>query len=95
MSTPAIYYVNLGFAWFLVLMSIWGYVTIYRNTRQKWSFWLFFGLAWMLLGTSHIFTIGGASNGDWYMMMLRIAGYLLLVISILNLMIRVVSRESV
>ena len=42
MSTPAVYYVNLGFAWFLVLMSIWGYTTILRNTGQKMVFWLFF-----------------------------------------------------
>jgi hypothetical protein len=95
MTTPAIYYVNLGFAWFLVLMSIWGYVAIYRNTGQKWSFWLFFGLAWIFLGVSHIFTLGGASSSDWYMMMLRVAGYLLLIISVLNLMVRIVSRESV
>jgi hypothetical protein len=95
MTTPAIYYVNLGFAWFLVLMSIWGYVAIYRNTGQKWSFWLYFGLAWVLLGVSHIFTIGGSSSSEWYMMTLRIVGYALLVVSILSLMVRVVSRESV
>ncbi len=95
MSTPAVYYVNLGFAWFLVLMSIWGYTTILRNTGQKMVFWLFFGIAWMLLGISHILTIGGTAAGDWYMMTLRIGGYVFMVISVLSLMMHIINRDSV
>ncbi len=94
MNTPIIYYVNLGFAWLLVFMSIWGYTTILRHTRQKMIFWLFFGIAWMLLGISHIFTIGGTATGVWYMMALRIGGYVFMVISILSLMMHVVNRDS-
>lgn len=95
MNTPALYYVNMGFAWFLVLMSIWGYVSILRNTGQKMLFWPFFGIAWMLLGISHILTIGGASAEIWYMMTLRIASYVFLVIALLSLMMHIVNRDSV
>ena len=95
MGTPAIYFVNLGFAWFLVLMSIWGYTTILRHTRQKMFFWLFFGIAWMLLGISHILTIEGTSSSAWYMMALRIGGYVFMVISALSLMMHIVNRDSI
>lgn len=95
MDTPAVYYVNLVFAWFLVLLSIWGYVAVWRNTRQRWSFWLFFGLAWVFLGIAHIFTLGGASPDIWYMLALRILGYVFMVISVFNLMLSIINRESI
>jgi hypothetical protein len=95
METPVMYYINIGFTWFLVLMSIWGYTAILRNTGQKMLFWLFFGLGWALLGFSHIFTLGGTPAEIWYMMVLRIAGYAILVISVLSLMIHIVNRDSI
>jgi hypothetical protein len=93
MGTPAIYYVNLAFTWLLVLMSIWGYIAILRNKQQRWGFWWYFGFAWALLGTSHILTLSGVASDVWYMLTLRIGGYVLLVISALSLMIRAVNRE--
>jgi hypothetical protein len=95
MDTPVTYYIGLGFTWFLVLMSIWGYVAILRNTGQKVIFWLFLGLAWILFGSFYILTIGGTSSEAWYMVTLRTAGYSLMVISLLSLMIHFVNRDSI
>lgn len=95
MNTPVTSYIGLGFTWFLVLMSIWGYVAILRNTGQKLIFWLFFGLAWLLFGFFYILTIGGASAEAWYMITLRAVGYSLIVIGLLSLMIHFVNRDSI
>jgi hypothetical protein len=93
METPAIYYINLAFSWFMVLMSIWGYTAILRNKQQRWGFWWYFGIAWALLGTSHILTLCGTASDVWYMLTLRIGGYVFMVIAVLSLMIRAVNRE--
>jgi hypothetical protein len=96
MTAPVMNYIGLGFTWFLVLMSIWGYLAILRNTGQKLLFWLFFGLAWVLFGLFYTFTITNFLPIDvWYMMALRIAGYVLIVISIISLMVHIVDRDSI
>jgi hypothetical protein len=94
MNTPAVYYINLIFAWLLVLMSIWGYATILRKTGQKLLYWIFFGLGWMLIGFSHIFTLAGVDSNVWYMTTLRTAGYASIVISVISLMIHIVDKDS-
>jgi hypothetical protein len=93
MDTPTIYYVNLGFSWFMVLMSIWGYTAILRNKQQSWGFWFYFGFAWALFGVSHILTLNNVGPDVWYMLTLRIGGYVFMIISIVSLMIRAVNRE--
>ncbi len=95
MDTPVIYYINLAFAWFLVLISIWGYATIVRKTGQKMFFWVFFGLAWLLFGFSHLFTLGGAANTAWYIITLRTAGYVLIFFSTISLLIHIVNKDSI
>jgi hypothetical protein len=94
MDTPLIYYINLAFSWLLVLLSIWGYATVLRKTGQRLSYWLFFGLGWMLIGFSHIFTLGGVSSSEWYMITLRTAGYVSMVLSVISLMIHIVDKDS-
>jgi hypothetical protein len=93
MNSPAIDYINLGFSWFMVLVSIWGYIAISRNKQQKWGFWFYFGLAWTLLGISYIYILNGINPDTSYVLALQIAGYVFIFISILSLMIRTVNRE--
>jgi hypothetical protein len=93
MNTPIIYYLNLGFTWLLVLMSIWGYTTIRRKTGEKMAFWLFLGTGWGLLGISHILTLGGIPSDAWFMTVLRCGGYIFHVLSVLSLMIHIVNRD--
>jgi hypothetical protein len=94
MNTPVIYYINLIFSWLLVLLSIWGYATVQRKTGYKVYHWLFFGLGWMLIGFSHIFTLGGVSSSEWYMTVLRTTGYVSMVISVISLMLHFVNRDA-
>lgn len=93
METPTISYINLGFSWFMVLMSIWGYTAILRNKQQSWGFWFYFGFAWVLLGIHNILLINGIATDVWYVLTLQIAGYVFLTISIISLMIRAVNRD--
>lgn len=95
MDAPAIYYINLAFTWLLVLMSIWGYATVLRKTGQRMSYWFFFGVGWMLIGFSHIFTLGGVSSSEWYMITLRTAGYASIVVSVISLMLHVINKDSI
>jgi hypothetical protein len=93
MDTPTISYINLGFSWFMVLMSIWGYTAILRNKQQSWGFWFYFGLAWALLGVHYILLVNNISPEQWYVPTLQIAGYVLMIISVISLMIRAVNRD--
>ena len=95
MNTPLIYYINLAFSWLLVLLAIWGFATVLRKTGQRLWYWLFFGLGWMLIGFSHIFTLGGVSSSEWYMIALRTAGYSSMVVSVISLMIHFVDKDSI
>ena len=93
MNAPAIEYINLGFSWFMVLVSIWGYVAILRNKQQRWGFWFYFGFAWALLGISNIFILNDVAPETWYLLTLQIAGYAFIFISVFSLMIRAVNRD--
>jgi hypothetical protein len=93
MEITTVNYLNLGFSWFMVLMSIWGYIAIMRNTGQRWGFWIWFGSAWILLGISHILTVVGISPAEGYFIAVRTCGYALMVISILSLMLRFVEAD--
>ena len=93
MTTLFEYYVNLGFTWFLVVLAIWGYVATLRNTGQKLVYWLFLGLAWALLGVSHALIFSGVPHGLWYLSAIRIAGYAIMVISVISLMVHIVNKE--
>jgi hypothetical protein len=93
MDSPVIDYINLGFSWFMVVVSIWGYVAISRNKQQKWGFWFYFGLAWALLGISYIYILNDVAPDTLYVLALQIAGYVFIFISIVSLLIRTVNRE--
>jgi hypothetical protein len=86
-------YLNLGFSWFMVLMSIWGYIAILRNKQQRWGFWAWLGFGWAFLGISHLMALAGMPSTAWQYLTFRIAGYVFQVIAILSLMIRAVNRE--
>jgi hypothetical protein len=86
MDIPAIYYVNVIFAWTLVLMSVAGYVNLSKKTGERRAFWLVFAAAWVMFGISHTLLVAGAPSGAWYLMLLRVLGYVLNAASLLVLM---------
>jgi hypothetical protein len=88
MDIPTVYYVNVTFAWILMLLSIAGYFVVSRKLGEKWAFWPIFAAAWTLFGTSHTLLLAGTSSDAWYIMLLRVLAYLLLVSAVLVLMAR-------
>jgi hypothetical protein len=84
---PAVYYVNVAFAWILMLLSIAGYFVVSRKLGEKWAFWPVFAAAWTMFGISHSLLLAGTSSDAWYIMLLRVLGYLLIVSALLVLMI--------
>jgi len=93
MDLPTMYYVNVGFSWFIVLLSLWGFVAVSRHTGQKMVFWRMFGFAWVLFGTTHILTLLGIDLHENFFTGLRIGGYFFMVLAILTLMVNLVNRE--
>ena len=87
MDVPAVYYVNVSFTWILTLLSIAGYFVLFRKLGEKWAFWPIFAAAWTMFGISHTLLLAGTSSDAWYIMLLRVLGYLLIVSGLLVLMI--------
>jgi hypothetical protein len=87
MDIPAVYYVNVIFAWILVLLSIAGYFVVSRKLGERWAFWPVFAAAWVMFGISHTLLLAGTSSDAWYIMLLRVLGYLLIVSALSVLML--------
>jgi hypothetical protein len=87
MDIPAVYYVNVIFAWILMLLSIAGYFVVSRKLGEKWAFWPVFAAAWTMFGISHSLLLAGTSSDAWYIMLLRVLGYLLIVSALSVLMV--------
>jgi len=87
MNIPPMYYVNVSFTWILMLLSIAGYFYVSRKQGEKWAFWPIFAAAWTMFGISHTLLLAGTSSDAWYIMPLRVLGYLLIVSALSVLMI--------
>ena len=85
MDIPPTYYVHLGFAWLIVLLAIWGYFYTPKGAERKWSFWLLLAAGWAMFGISHTLTITGTPTNEWYMLLIRVLGYLLNIAALVNL----------
>jgi len=84
MSVPAMHYIGLGFDWFFLILTIGGYFYILRKTGKRWNFMLIFAGAWTVMGISYVFLVSGISSGEWYITLLRTAGYVLFLAMILT-----------
>ena len=89
MNIPPMYYVNVSFTWFLMLLSIAGYFYVSRKQGEKWAFWPVSIAAWAVFAISHTLLIAGVSTDAWYLTLLRVLGYLLMVSALSVLMARV------
>jgi hypothetical protein len=87
MDFPAVYYVNVSFAWILMLLSIAGYFVVSRKLGERWAFWPVFAAAWTMFGISHTLLLAGTSSDAWYIMLFRVLGYLFIVSALLVLML--------
>ena len=85
MYIPPTYYINLGFAWLIVLLAIFGYFYTSRKAKGNWPFWLLVAAGWAMFGISHVVTIAGASTEGWYMTLLRVLGYIFNIAALVSL----------
>lgn len=88
MSQPAMYYVNVCFAWILVVLSISGYFYVSKKIGEKLVFWPIFAASYVVFGISHTLILTGTSADEWYMTLLRVLGYVLMTSSLITLMVR-------
>ncbi len=79
------YYINAILAGTIMLLSLAAYFYVAGKTGKKHSFWVLFFLAWLPLWTTHLLVLGGVSTNEGYMWLLRIVGYLLMIISLIRL----------
>ena len=86
--------INLVFPWVMLIMSIWGFFSINRNTGQKMIFWVFFGIAWLSLGINAFYAFTGVPAEEWYMIATRVFAYIMLVVSALGLMMHIIDKDS-
>lgn len=84
MNVPVMNYVGCGFDWFFVLLCLGGYFYILSKTGKKLVFMLLFSAAWLVMGVSYIFLIGGVAAGEWYITLIRTIGYVLFLAMILT-----------
>ena len=86
---PTMYYVNVGFAWFFVMLSMGGYVYTLSKTGEKWAFWPLFAGGWTMFAVSHSLLVSGVSSNEWYMTLFRVLGYVLILVSLCPLLVRI------
>jgi hypothetical protein len=84
MNVPVMNYIGFGFNWLFVLLCLGGYFYILSKTGKKWVSMLLFSAAWLLMGISYIFLIGGVAGGEWYITLIRTIGYALFLATILT-----------
>jgi hypothetical protein len=94
MDIPVVYYVNLGFSWFIVLLAIAGYFYISKETGKKWSFWPIIAAGWAMFGISHVLVVSDVSTSEWYMTLLRILGYVLVIAALCTLAVETIASKA-
>ena len=78
---------NCGFAWFLTVLSMAGYFYFVRKRGEKWAFWPMLAASWLMFALSHSLLLAAPYTKDeWYMMFLRVLGYVLAIGALLSLM---------
>jgi ABC-type Co2+ transport system permease subunit len=88
MDLPAMYYVNVSFTWVLMAVSIGGYFIVSKKQGEKWAFWPIVAAAWAVFATSHTLLVAGTSTDEWYLTLLRVLGYVLMLVALSVLMVR-------
>ena len=86
--------INLVFPWVMVIMSIWGFFSVNKNTGQKMLFWIFFSIGWLSLGINAVYAFTGVPAEEGYMMATRVLAYIMLIISALTLMMHIIDKDS-
>lgn len=88
MNIAVSYFVNFGFAWFLVLLAIVGYFLTLKRTGEKWIFWIILAIGWAFLAVSYTLLIAGAPADGQHLMVTWISSYVLIMASLVLLFVK-------
>jgi hypothetical protein len=87
MEIPVSYFVNCGFAWFIVLLAVAGYFLTLRRMGQKWLFWIVLAIGWAFFAVAQTLLVTGVSAGMPYLTAIWLSSYVLVVASLALLFI--------
>jgi len=88
MDIPVSYFVNCGFAWFIVLLAITGYFLTLRRMREKWAFWIILAIGWAFFAIAQTLLVTGVSADVPYLTAIWLSSYVLVITSLVLLFIR-------
>jgi len=80
--------VNCGFAWFIVLLAIAGYILTLKRMGEKWVFWVVLAAGWAFFAVAQTLVIAGVSAGVPYLIAMWLSSYVLVAMSLAILFIK-------
>ncbi len=94
MDFSAMYLVGGIFNLLFLIASIVGYFYMAGKLGKKFSFWLFFAVAWFFSMLSYIFLILGAPSSAWHITLLRVLTYIFHAGTIASLFVELVKFKK-
>ena len=88
MDIPVSYFVNSGFSWLIVLLSIAGYFLTLRRLGERWVFWIILATGWAFFAISNTLIITGVAAGTPYLIAIWLSSYVLVMASLVLLFIK-------
>ncbi len=88
MDVPVAYFVNSGFAWFIVLLAIVGYFLTQKRMHEKWLFWIILAVGWGFFAVAQTLIVTGIDAGTPYLIALWLSSYVLVIVSLVLLFIQ-------
>jgi hypothetical protein len=82
MEIPVAYFVNCGFAWFIVLLAVVGYFLTLKRMGQKWLFWIVLATGWAFFAVAQTLLVSGVSAGMPYLIAIWLSSYVLVAASL-------------
>ncbi len=84
--------VNCGFAWFIVLMALVGYVLTVKRVGEKWVFWIVLAVGWGFFAMANTLVIAGVTPGVPYLVAMWLSSYILVAVSIALLFLKLTRK---
>lgn len=84
-------FVNFGFIWLIVALSIAGYMITIKRTGQRWSLWILLATGWALLAIPYTLLLIGIPIGVSEISAIWLSSYLLVMTSLLLLFLKLIS----
>lgn len=94
MNTTISYAVNCGFAWFIVLLAIAGYILTLKRMGEKWVFWIVLGVGWAFFALAYTLVLIGVPAGMPYIIAIWLSSYVLVAFSLALLFMKLTGKAK-